>query len=108
MTSPAHTDDRLERLRLKRVEWARKDGDARDLEELRKVVLAELFNHFEGAVEARKMQAYAHQKYRDHVKRMVQMRTEANVLWADVLSMERDFERWRTKEATRRAEIGLR
>ena len=101
-------DDRLELARLERVKWSEAHGRACLLEEMRKVIKAELFNHFEGAATAREMQAYAHHKYREHIVEMTKARTEANILWAGVLKQEREFERWRTKESTKRAEMQLR
>lgn len=96
-----------EQIRIKRVEWAEWDGKARLLEEMFKVVEAELFNRAEGAMEARKMKARASEKYVSHLKEMVQAKTRANVAMAEFKGMETKWETWRTKEATKRAETKI-
>ena len=101
-------DDLIEQARLTRVKWAEADGRARLMEEQRKVVLAEIFNNQEGSAAMREKQAYAHPRYKDHIGEMVQKRTEANILWATVLAQSQNFDRWRTKESSRRAEMQLR
>lgn len=96
-----------EQIRIKRIEWAKLDGEARGLEEMLKVKEAELFNRAEGAMEARKMKARASSEYIDHVKRMVAAKTAANIAMADFKGMETKWETWRTKEATKRAETRI-
>lgn len=100
-------DKFAEWIRLKRTEWAKLDGAARRLEELKPVVEAELFNQAEGAMDARKAQARAHPRYRQHIESMVEARTSANVLLAEVKGMETKWDTWRTQNATRRAEMKI-
>ena len=95
--------------RIRGEEWAHLDGEARMLEEMRKVVLNEVRQQSEKKTEAAKeTAAYASQQYRRHIRSMVEARTKANVSKAmlDALKMAMDV--WRTKESTKRAEMTLR
>lgn len=106
------TDDRedpQERYRLAAVDWAEKDGAARLLEEMRKSLLAELVNQSnETTLGKAEHWARDHRRYRDHLEKMVVARTAANIAKAKLDAMNMGFEMWRTKQATRRAEMNLR
>ena len=101
-------DQFAEQIRLRRVEWARLDGIARRLEELKPIKEAELFNQAEGAMDLRKAQARAHPTYREHIEEMVEARTKANIQLAAVLGMETEWKTWQSRNASRRAEMQIR
>ena len=98
-----------ERFREKGVEWAKLDGEARRLEELRRIVLHEIRQRSDKKTEAAKeTAAYAAPEYRKHVLEMVEARTTANICKAELEAMRMVADVWRTKESTRRAEMTLR
>jgi hypothetical protein len=102
-------DELTERFRLAAEEWAARDGEACRLEEMKKIIFSELVNQSEASsVAAREHEAYANTVYRSHIDAMVTARSAANVAKAKMQSMQMKFEMWRTKNATRRAEIGIR
>lgn len=98
-----------EQYRLAAVEWAKLDGEARRLEELRKIVLHEIKQRSEARTEAAKeTEAYAAPQYRKHIMQMVEARTEANIRKARLDAMRLSSDIWRTRESTKRAEMQLR
>ena len=102
-------DEILERLRIAGEEWCDLDAAANALEETKKTLLAELLLKADaGTVAMREAQAAADPAYRLHVTNMVVARKEANrakvrydtaKIWAELI---------RTRESSRRAEMGLR
>ncbi len=91
------------------VEWATKDGEARRLEKMEKILFSELVNQSnEKAVSKAEHWARDHERYRNHVAEMIAARTEANVTKAKLDAKEMRFEAWRTAQATRRAEMQIR
>lgn len=100
-------DEFVERYRLTSEEWARLDGEARRLEEMRKPVLGELVNQADGPVARAEHAAYASEHYRRHVEAMVKARTTANIARAEKDAAEMRFEAWRTANATKRAQMRI-
>ena len=96
-----------EMIRMQRIEWAKLDGTARYKEEMLKVVEAEVFNHSEGAMDARKMKARASERYMSAMREMVEARTKANVAMAEFKGLETKWETWRSLNATKRAETKI-
>lgn len=90
------------------LEWARLDGNARELEELRKTVFSEIVNQSNAkSVAKAEHEAQASHRYMEHIKKMVRARTEANIAKARMDGLKIQFEKWRTLQATRRTEMGL-
>lgn len=100
-------DDFSEKYRLAGIAWAKKDGEARTADRIRKHVFSELVNQSEGAVSAREHGATCHPKYKQAVMEAERLRTEANILKAEIDAMQLRFEAWRTRSATKRAEMKL-
>ena len=101
-------DDFCEIYRLKYEEWAKLDGYARKFEEMRPVLRAEIRQQSTEKTEAAKESySHAHPKYREHIEKMVVARTKANICKAQVRAIEMQADIWRTKESSRRAEMGL-
>ncbi|MGI9449348.1 MAG: hypothetical protein ACR2QH_01625 [Geminicoccaceae bacterium] len=101
------TDETAEGFRLQGVAWAQADGEARRLEKLEKIIFSEIVNRSEGSVAACEHAARATNAYKDHCAEMVSARTKANVLKAELDALTMAFEKWRTQQATRRAEMKL-
>jgi hypothetical protein len=92
-------------------EWADKESAAALLEETRKSLRSQIALKFladTGAANKAEMMAEATDEYTAHVKSMVEARRLANIadvnysaarIWVDLI---------RTKEATKRAEMGMR
>lgn len=99
----------VEQWRLLQEKWARLDGEARLMEEMQKSILAELTNQYSAGNSVAKAEVLArsHERYTDHVKKMVQGRTEANIARAHADAKKMAFEAWRTSSATQRAEAQL-
>lgn len=89
-------------------EWAEIDGKARLAERKRKRVFAEIVNRGDGSIAAREHEARCHRDYIVVDEEAEDLRTEANVLKAKLDAMQIVFESWRTRSATKRAEMGLR
>lgn len=101
--------DFTERYRLAQVDWAEKDGEADRLEEMKKIIFSELANQSEEKTAAKAEHwARCHERYRKAVDDAVKAKTTANIARAEVKAMEMKFERWRTMESTKRAEMTLR
>ncbi|MGI9489056.1 MAG: hypothetical protein ACR2RF_24860 [Geminicoccaceae bacterium] len=98
-------DEYAEQFRLKAEEWARFNGEADRLEHMRKIVLGELVNQIGGPIGKAEHEAHAHGKYQLHIGYMTEARTRANIAKAQMEAMRMRFEGWRTKNATRRAEM---
>ena len=104
MTDPEH----INQWETEAKEWARLDGEARRLEEMRKIVFSEVVNRSNAtAVSKAEHEAYASAEFRAHVKKMVEARTLANIARARMDARKLEFEKWRTMQATRRTEMGL-
>ena len=90
-------------------EYARLDGEARMLEKMEKILFSELVNQSdESSVAKCEHWARGHVTYKDHVLKMVDARTQANLGKADWDVTQMKFEAWRTQQATTRAEMNLR
>ncbi len=90
--------------------WAVLDGKARELEEIRKSIRAEISNQGRRdglSATAADSEAEAKPQYRAHVQEMVTARTAANVKRAEAQGYELRWETWRTRNATRRAEMKI-
>lgn len=99
----------VEQWRLLQEKWARLDGDARMLEEMQKSLLAELTNQYAAgnSVAKAEVMARSHERYLEHVRKMVQARTEANIAKSYADAKKMGWESWRSAEATRREEAKL-
>ncbi len=100
----------VEQWRLLQVAWAEADGEASRLEEMQKTVLAELTNQFRDggeSVAGAESKARASKHYIDHIRRMVEARTKANIARAAADAKKMAYEAWRTDSATKRAEAQL-
>ncbi len=87
--------------------WATAKGEALQLRELRKTVLAELKNKEEGSDAAREMIALAKLEYRQHIEEMVRLTTaehRAELRYKDFCSW---VEMKRTAESTKRLRMQL-
>ncbi len=91
----------------KAKEWAEADGEARMMEKMEKIILSEIVNRCEGSVAKAEHEARASTRYKEHCTSMIQARTRATVLKAELQAMELAHERWRTVNATRRAEMKI-
>ena len=90
-------------------EYARLDGEARMLEKMEKILFSELVNQSdENSVAKCEHWARGHVTYKDHVLKMVDARTKANLGKAEWDVTQMKFEAWRTQQATTRAEMNLR
>lgn len=97
-----------EQFRLLGERWAEQDGVARGLEEMRKSILSELVNQSaHSAISRAEHDAQASQRYKAHVRQMIQERTAANVLKAQLNALQMQFELWRSGNAMKRAEMRL-
>ena len=104
MTDPEH----INKWEVAAREWVKLDGEARRLEELKKTVFSEVVNRSNAkAISKAEHEAYASSEFREHVKRMVEARTRANIARAHMDGLKLTFEQWRTMQATRRTEMGL-
>ena len=91
------------------LKFAQLDGEARMLEKFEKVLLSELVNQSnESSVAKAEHFARRHIKYKDHIEKMVEARTNANIAKAEWEAIQMKFESWRTLESTKRAEMNLR
>ena len=97
----------LAKYESKAGEWVTKDGEARRLEKLEKVIFSEIVNQAEGPISKAEHAARGSEAYRKHVLEMVQARTDANAVKAELEGMDKKWETWRTLQATRRAEMKL-
>lgn len=103
-------DEIVERCNEAREAWALLDGEARELEEMRKPLRAEVSNQERRSglsATAADSQAEACREYKAHLMEMVEARTKANVKRAEVQGYELRWETWRTRNATRRAEMKI-
>lgn len=87
--------------------WADAEATASQLEELKKVVLAELMNGMDGSVAARETAALATPEYKNHIVGMVSARHTANRAKVRYKALEVLAELKRSQESTRRAEMQL-
>ena len=95
-----------EKYRLACIEWARADGEARRLEEMKKVLFSELVNQSDSkSVAQAEHRARGNPIFKEHVETMVAARTKANILEAEVQGLKVKFEAWRTLESTKREEM---
>ena len=93
----------------KAVKAAELDGAARMLEEMKKILLSELVNQSEkSSISKAEHWARDQSQYREHIEKMVNARTAANVAKAEWEATQMRFEAWRTLESTKRAEMNLR
>jgi hypothetical protein len=89
-------------------DWADAEYLASQLEELKKVVLAELMNTGSGSVASREMESLAAPEYRIHIEGMTEARRKANRFRVRYKALETLSELRRTQESTKRAEMNLR
>ena len=101
-------DNAAEQFRLLARAWAEADGEALRAEKLEKVVFSELVNQSnDGSVAKAEHSARAHSRYKDAVDRLVNSRTAANIARAEMDAMKLRVEIWRSRNATKRAEMQL-
>ena len=102
-------DNFTEKYRLVCEKWARLDGVARNLEERKKIVLAEIHNQSTAKTEkAKEIEALVSPIYQQHIDQMTKARTEANICKASVEAMKMRSDHWRTAESSRRAEMSMK
>ena len=102
-------DPEAEGYRLLGREWAKLDGAASRLEEMKKIVLAEIKQRSdEKTQDGKETAALSSPQYAVHIDKMIEARTAANVCKADVRAVEMNNGTWRTRESTKRAEMNLR
>lgn len=100
--------DPSEKFRLCALESARAESEADRLEGLLKITFAELVNQSNATSVAKaENEARASERYRTLWETLVHARTAANIAKAELESMRVRFEYWRTREATKRAEMKL-
>jgi len=89
-------------------EWAEAEATASQLEELKKVVLAQLKTQSgEKSEAAKETEALASEEYKTHIVGMVEARRVANIKKARYLTAKTWAELKRTEQSNRRAEMGL-
>ena len=99
-----------EKRRILGVSWAKLDGEARRLDKMEGVVLAECYNFYKRdgcTVKDAEMMAKSDKRYKEAVESACKARTEANVKLAELKGYEMGFESWRSMNATRRMEMKL-
>ena len=102
-------DEAIQRWVDTKTEWAVLDGEATELEDLTKTVIGELVNQSaESSVGRAEHDARASLRLKDHLRKKREARTAANIKRAELDGMTMTFEAWRTRQATRRAEMNLR
>lgn len=90
-------------------EYARAKSDAERLSKLAKRVLAQCFIHAEGKNAAeRDAQARVNPKYIAIEDDLIRAETDANMARAKADGLQLQFEEYRTRESTRRAEMQLK
>jgi len=107
MKSPAEL---REERRLLGVTWGKLDGEAKRLDEMKSVILAECFNHHRidsGSDKKAEMRSKADERYKTAITNAAEARTAANIALASVKAYELAFDAWRTMNATRRQEMKL-
>lgn len=97
-------DELIERFRIQAEEWGRLEAEAQKLEHMRKIVRGQIFCMLEGSAAAREHEAEAHPDYLQHIERMTEARTAANISRARKDAMQMRFEAYRTRSANRRIE----
>ena len=106
--NPASLDEFLESFRLALVDQAKLEPEAKRQDDQRKIILAEIINHTEGPIASRPNIALATDRYREACDSLKEARTKANLADAKVKWMETRFEAWRSRNATKRAEMQLK
>lgn len=99
-----------EERRLLGVEWSKLDGEARRLDDMKGVILAECFNAHRrdaGSVKDAEMQAKADPRHVEAINKAAEARTAANIALSDTKAYELAFDYWRSVNSTRRAEMKL-
>ena len=100
-----------EQRRILGEEWSDLDAAHRRAEKLADLTLASLYGEHRGqkmGVEDAKMAAKADPRYSEACEKAIETRRQANRKLAELRGLEYAWETWRTKNATRRAEMGLR
>lgn len=106
--NPKSLDEFLEEFRLALVEQAKLDPEAKRQDDQRKIILSEIINHTEGPVASRPNIALATPRYQEACDSVKDARTKANLADAKVKWMETRFEAWRSRNATKRAEMTMK
>lgn len=104
-------DEAIEQYRLCAVDCAKKRSAAETLEERKKIRYAELVNQYrkdEKAISGAEYRARGSDAYKEIVEEYTTARTLANIAQAELKSRELSFEAWRSANAMKRAEMGLR
>lgn len=98
-------DTFIEEYRLALEANARLQAELHRLQEMRKPVFGAVFSSLEGAVAARENAAYANERYIAHIDVLAEAEEAANLAQAKVKWMDVRFEGWRTRSASKRAEL---
>jgi uncharacterized protein (DUF849 family) len=106
MLNPFEIHEKLQTLGL---EWADSNSAADILEEVKKVVLAQLITGLEGTHAAKEQQALANPAYKEHLTMMCEARRKANAakvkyesakVWAELMRTQAATERQANRYAT--------
>lgn len=98
-----------EKYRIAGEAWAKANGEAIRLEEMRKSVRAQLMSiHIDKPISKAEMLAESDDRYISHIEEMVVKRTEANIKRAEYDALKAWIDITRTLESTRRAELNRR
>ncbi len=92
-----------------RDDWAVLDGEADMLDAKRKLTRSEIVNQLRGSMSfaAATSEAEANVDYQEGLGEAIATRTLANVKRAEFQGYELRWETWRTRNATRRAEMKI-
>ncbi len=104
------THESVERYRLLALDYATKEGLADTADAKRKIIFAELVNHYRGtekSIGGAEYRARADPRFIEAEELRSKSRTAANLAKAEVKAKEIAFEFWRTREATKRQEMKL-
>lgn len=95
--------DLYEKLVTSGEAWATANASADMLEEVKKSVLSQIMQDYEGSHAAKESLALADDRYRAHIKAMVEARREANLARVKWEAQKMYAELVRTKAASERA-----
>lgn len=98
-----------ERYREAAKRWIEADGAASLMEESKSLCLAERINKLPDdlSIAKRETMVKASPEWKDYIKSMVDLRTEANLRKAEVEWIKMRFQEWVSEQATARAEAKL-
>ena len=97
-----------EQYRIVAKKWVDADGAANMLEETKSAVLSKMMVDLgDMPVSKAEMQVKASEAWRDHIKQMVEARSQASLLKVQMEYIRMKFMEWQSHAANRRAEMKL-